>query len=187
MVFTARCIAKSTARIHKGHCCYWGHCCYCCVFVWMCLLSRCLVMDVLLLFWANCGSVFTEPLSSNCHIRHNTFSQDSYARIHVHTAVTHLNCYQICKSMLSVQNNATYRNVTFVRTYWSARHSTKPRHLCNTAWQASFAKMMSATSGTVYEIRHLQELIPHRLHLHSQRALRKRWNNGGLMILKLQN
>jgi hypothetical protein len=57
-VFTARCVATSTARIRREHCCY------CCAFFWTCLLIRYLAMDVLLLLRANCGNVFTEPLPS---------------------------------------------------------------------------------------------------------------------------
>jgi hypothetical protein len=63
-VFTTCYIATRTAQIHREHCCY------CCVFVWMCLLGHCLVMDVLLLR-ANCVNVFTNPLPNNGHIRHS--------------------------------------------------------------------------------------------------------------------
>jgi hypothetical protein len=39
-VLTVCCIAMSTAWNHREHCCY------CCVFVWMCLLSCCIAMDI---------------------------------------------------------------------------------------------------------------------------------------------
>jgi hypothetical protein len=53
-VFTAGCIATSTAPFHEDT-----------VVVWTCLLSRCLEMDVLLLLRANCGNMFIQPLTSN--------------------------------------------------------------------------------------------------------------------------